>query len=292
MLKILEVSIRNRESSFRVHNLFVLSKLNKKRDKNMPREEHLVRQVEWKKKLEQYGKVELEKQLSIRGAKIFADVYGQIEEKEFIIEVGDIADGRKNALLQLYAESRPNVVFIHEAYGENKIREVLEQINAYLHSPERQLEMRKKIEELEKKKKALPKDTMILGIGETVVILIFLLLFSAEVIPYLAFLFLFVFGLVVFLFFVGRIGIERQIEKIKQMQPKTSTETPKDAGKDWFLKLVEQTSEENIKSYEKAMSEEGNEKEAEHDVTYGEDTWEQEDDEWTEELDSVDEMEW
>jgi len=28
------------------------------------------------------------------------------------------------------------------------------------------------------------------------------------------------------------------------------------------------------------------------DVTYGEDSWEQEDDEWTEELDSMDEMDW
>jgi len=32
--------------------------------------------------------------------------------------------------------------------------------------------------------------------------------------------------------------------------------------------------------------------EPEHDITYGEDTWEQEDDEWTEELDSMGEMEW
>jgi len=112
----------------------------------MPREEHLVRQVEWKKKLEQYSKVELEKQLTIRGAKIFTDVYAQIEGKEFIIEIGDIGDDRKNALLQLYAESRPNVVFIHEAYGENKIQKVLEQINAYLHSPEYQLELKKRKE--------------------------------------------------------------------------------------------------------------------------------------------------
>jgi len=259
----------------------------------MPREEHLVRQVEWKKKLEQYGKVELEKQLSIRGTKIFADVYAQIEGKEFIIEVGDIADGRKNALLQLYAESRPNVVFIHEAYGENKIQEVLEQINAYLRSPERQLEMRKKIEELEKKKKTVPKYTMILGTCYSVMILIFWLLFSPEITPYLAHLFLFVFGLVVFLFFVGRIGIEQQIKKIKQIQAKMLIKASKDAEKDWFAKRVEQTNEENKKSYEKAMSEKNDEKEyPEHDVTYGEDMWEQEDDEWTEELDSVDEMEW
>jgi hypothetical protein len=30
----------------------------------------------------------------------------------------------------------------------------------------------------------------------------------------------------------------------------------------------------------------------EYDISYGEDTWEQEDDEWTEELDSAGEMEW
>jgi hypothetical protein len=257
----------------------------------MPREEHLVRQVEWKKKLEQYGKVELEKQLSIRGAKIFADVYAQIEGREFIIEVGDIGDDRKNALLQLYAESKPNIVFIHESYGQDKIQNVLEQINAYLHSPERQLEMRKKIEELEKKKKAMPKNTMILGIFFSVMILIFGLL--PEITPYLAHLFLFVYGLLVFLFFIGRIGIEQQIKKIKQIQPKMLTKASKDAGKDWFAKRVEQTNEQNKKSYEKAMSEKNDEKEyPEHDVTYGEDMWEQEDDKWTEELDSVDEMEW
>ena len=248
----------------------------------MPSEEHLVRQVEWKKKLEQYGKVELEKQLSIRGAKIFADVYAQIEGKEFIIEVGDIGDDRKNALLQLYAESKPNIVFIHEAYGQNNIQDVLEQINAYLHSPERQLErqleIRKKIEELEKKKKGLPQTMIIVGICLSVTIIFFCFLDPPEFIPYLPYLLLFEFGLVVSLIFIGRAILEQQIGKIEQAQLKTAIETLKHNKN-----LGHTTSKE----------EEENEKEfSEHDITYGEDTWEQEDDEWTEELDSVDEMEW
>jgi len=252
-----------------------------------------MRQVEWKERLQRYGQVEVEKQLRIKGARVVIDVYAIIENKEFMIEIGDIEDERKQALLQFYAESKPNTVFIHEAYGQDKIQEVLEHINAYLQSPERQLEMRKKIEELEKKKKALPKYTMILGICYSVMILIFWLLFSPEITPYLAHLFLFVFGLVVFLFFVGRIGMEQQIKKIKQIQAKMLIKASKDAEKDWFAKRVEQTNEENKKSYEKAMTEKNDEKEyPEHGVTYGEDTWEQEDDEWTEELDSVDEMEW
>lgn len=259
----------------------------------MPREEHLVRQVEWKKKLEQYGKVELEKQLSIRGAKIFADVYAQIEGKEFIIEVGDISDERKNALLELYAESKPNIIFIHEAYGQDKIPEVLQQINAYLQSPEYQLyiqaEKLKKLEEMEKEKKSLPICVTIVGIFYSVIILIFSPFLGVE---RLAFWLLFLFVVMVFLFLVSSIKIEQQIKKIKQTQPETLTETSKDAGKDWFRKRVEQTNEENKRSYEKSMSGESSEKEPEHDVTYGEDTWEQEDDEWTEELDSVDEMEW
>ena len=61
----------------------------------MPREEHIMRQVEWKKRLEPYGSVELKKQLIIRGARIIADVYAQIEGKELIIEIGDIGDDRK-----------------------------------------------------------------------------------------------------------------------------------------------------------------------------------------------------
>jgi hypothetical protein len=54
----------------------------------------------------------------------------------------------------------------------------------------------------------------------------------------------------------------------------------------------EKTSKENKESDEKMGSGKDEEEPLEHDITYGDDTWEQEDDEWTEELDSVNEMEW
>ena len=56
--------------------------------------------------------------------------------KIFLIEIGDITDKRKNALMQIYAEQNPNIEFIHEGYGRNKIPTVLESISAYTEKPE------------------------------------------------------------------------------------------------------------------------------------------------------------
>jgi hypothetical protein len=66
----------------------------------MPREEHLHRQIAWKEALSQFGETHLEQSLTIRGAQIFTDVYAEIEGKEYIIEIADVADKRKEALLE------------------------------------------------------------------------------------------------------------------------------------------------------------------------------------------------
>lgn len=103
----------------------------------MPREQHIVRQVQWKNKLQEYGcSVNLEKRIYINKAPVIIDVYAEVEEKKFLIELGDIQDKRKIALLELYSRQKHNTIFIHEEYGENRIQQVLESINGYLHSPE------------------------------------------------------------------------------------------------------------------------------------------------------------
>ncbi|HLE75126.1 MAG TPA: hypothetical protein VI864_03670 [Candidatus Bathyarchaeia archaeon] len=103
----------------------------------MPRQEHLMRQAEWKNTLEKYGcSVILEKTIRIKGAQIIADVYAETEGKTFLIEIGDIEDERKTALMQYHAEANSNIEFIHENYGENKMPQVLEFITAYRNSPE------------------------------------------------------------------------------------------------------------------------------------------------------------
>ena len=103
----------------------------------MPSERHINRQVEWRTELQKYGcKVSLERTVSIRGARVIVDVYVEVEGKTFLIEIGDISDERKTALMQYHAEDNPNIQFIHEDYGENKIPEVLESVTAYRNSPE------------------------------------------------------------------------------------------------------------------------------------------------------------
>lgn len=100
----------------------------------MPREEHITRQIEWQKALAQYGNVHLEASLKINDAPIIADVYAEIGDKHYIIEIGDIEDKRKEALLELLANQNSKVIFAHEHYGENKMPQVLETVQAYLDS--------------------------------------------------------------------------------------------------------------------------------------------------------------
>jgi hypothetical protein len=103
----------------------------------MPRQEHLIRQVEWKNTLEKYGcNVALEKIIQIKGARIITDVYAETEGKTFLIEIGGIEDERKTALMQYHADANPNIEFVHENYGEDKTSQVLEYIKAYRNSPE------------------------------------------------------------------------------------------------------------------------------------------------------------
>lgn len=133
----------------------------------MPREKHIVRQVQWKNRLQAYGcYVNLEKTIYINYAPVIVDVYAEVEGKTFLIEIGDIRDKRKIALLELYARQKPNTIFINEEYGENKIQQVLESINVYLNSPEykeilqdrliqQEIEIRKRIEDKHNKRMQL-----------------------------------------------------------------------------------------------------------------------------------------
>lgn len=107
----------------------------------MTRQEHHLRQVKWYETLSQYGKAEIEPSIKIRNAEIFPDVYAEIDDKKYIIEIGDVDDKRKEALLSIYAENHRDLVFIHEHYGEDKINEVLKTINAYRSSDEGKLKI-------------------------------------------------------------------------------------------------------------------------------------------------------
>jgi len=103
----------------------------------MPSERHIRRQIEWSDKLKEFGcEVTLEESIEIEGARVVPDVLAKAEGKAFLIEIGDIGDERKNALMRLYAEQNPNIEFIHEPYGSDKINEVLESLNTYRQSAE------------------------------------------------------------------------------------------------------------------------------------------------------------
>lgn len=113
----------------------------------MPREQHIERQIEWKKKLQEYGcNVGLEKTIYINGAPIIVDVYAKSEDKTFLIEIGDIDDKRKYALIEYYAKDNSNIVFVHEEYFANKMQDVLGLINAYRNSPEYKQLIKTKLE--------------------------------------------------------------------------------------------------------------------------------------------------
>jgi len=93
------------------------------RGTKLPREAHVERQVYWKNTLQKYGSiVNLEKTVQIRGAPVIVDIVAEIDGKKFLIEIGDIADKRKKALMQFYAEKNPTIEFIHENYGEKKFK--------------------------------------------------------------------------------------------------------------------------------------------------------------------------
>jgi hypothetical protein len=100
------------------------------------RQEHHMRQMEWFDELSKYGFAEIEPSIKIPDAIVYPDIYGKIENKEFIIEIGEVDDKRKEALHQIYAEKNPSVVFVHEHYGEDRLGEVLEKIGEYQNSPE------------------------------------------------------------------------------------------------------------------------------------------------------------
>ncbi|MGB9659518.1 MAG: hypothetical protein ACPLY9_03210 [Nitrososphaerales archaeon] len=206
-----------------------------------------------------------------------------------------LATIEKNALLQFYAESKPNVVFICEAYGENKIQEALEQINTYLHSSEHIQEVKLEIERI---KKNMPKTIIRHGIFGFIFASAFITTpkSSSEglsnAVMYSVWIGIFLFIVYMALAYSNeRQKCKRLVEKLKQSQSKSKLAS-KEVEKGQLIRAVEKTSEENKESEEKTEAGKDGEEPPKHDITYGEDTWEQEDDEWTEELDSIDEMEW
>jgi len=120
----------------------------------LPREAHITRQIEWKNTLSKYGcSVSLERTVHIRGAQVIVDVYAEAEEKTFLIEIGDIDDKRKTALMRFYAEQNPNIEFVHEPYYSDKMNEVLESLNAYRNSGEYKVfKRREHLKQLKEKK--------------------------------------------------------------------------------------------------------------------------------------------
>lgn len=130
------------------------------------------------------------KTIYINNAPVIIDVYAEVEGKTFLIEIGDIQDKRKIALLELYTRQKHNTIFIHEEYGENRIQQVLESINVYLHSPEykqilqdrliqQDIEIRKRIEDKHNKRLQL------LGLSIIVFVPAIVLAFlSPEMAPY------------------------------------------------------------------------------------------------------------
>lgn len=112
----------------------------------MPREAHIERQVEWKQQLTKHGfRVTLEKTVRIRNAPVIVDVFAVLDGKKYLVEIGDIADKRKIALMQIYAEQNHNVEFIHEGYGQDKIQTVLQSSKSYKNSPEHNDYLSKKV---------------------------------------------------------------------------------------------------------------------------------------------------
>lgn len=102
----------------------------------MPREAHIERQVQWKTILQENGcNARLEKSIKIKGARVVVDVFVEFGGITYLIEIGDIDDERKNALLQIYAQHNSKINFIHEAYGQDKTQEVLSNLSSYKAEP-------------------------------------------------------------------------------------------------------------------------------------------------------------
>jgi len=57
----------------------------------------------------------------IKRATVIVDVCAKTEGKLFLIEIRNIEDSRKHSLMEFYASQNPNIEFVHETYGENKI---------------------------------------------------------------------------------------------------------------------------------------------------------------------------
>jgi hypothetical protein len=143
----------------------------------LPSEEHIRRQIEWSERLQPFYDVKLEEDMRIEGARVVVDVVAKYYDKTFLIEVGDINDDRKYALMKIYAENDPDVTFIHEPYGADKINQVLESLDAYRNSAEyKALKRREHVKQL-KEKKRQKRDVNIRLTGLFLAVFSFLLLY-------------------------------------------------------------------------------------------------------------------
>ena len=73
--------------------------------------------------------VVLEKTVRIRNAPVIVDVFAVLDGKKYLIEIGDIADKRKFALMEIYAEQNSNTEFIHEGMENTKFKQCCIQVH-------------------------------------------------------------------------------------------------------------------------------------------------------------------
>jgi len=160
----------------------------------MPSERHIRRQIAWSDELRQHGcDVKLEETVFIKNARVIVDVYAKAEGKTFLIEIGDIEDERKTALMQFHAQQNPNIEFIHEPYGSNMIQKVLESIQAYRNSTQYKLLRQRSLDEQNQLRQKIKADQTIIIVS---------LILGIISIAVTAFFRVEIFGIIIFAFLV------------------------------------------------------------------------------------------
>lgn len=190
----------------------------------MPSERHINRQIQWRDALRKYGaNASLERTIRIKGARIVVDVYAEIEGKTLLVEIGNINDERKTALMQYYADENSEIEFIHEPYGKNKIQQVLESLQSYRNSEEyqKQLEMVRQTR-IEKLEKSIKLGAIAFGLlGSEFLIIGFYVLLLGAITGGLIF-----FILVFWMILVVIHGIRQKKRKLRELREKQLDEKP------------------------------------------------------------------
>lgn len=185
----------------------------------MPSERHINRQIQWRDTLRKYGaNVSLERTIRIKGARVVVDVYAEMEGKKFLVEIGEINDKRKTALMQYYADENPEIELIHETYGENKIQQILESLQSYRNSEKYQKRLEIRIEETEEKIRKLEKSIkwgpIAFGLLSSEFLIIGLYVLSLGAIAGSLMLFILVFLLILVVIH----GIRQQKRKLRELR--------------------------------------------------------------------------